>query len=111
MEKVRGGPQLVSQALSHHQSTLQNRQQSESEGATANNLQGAKQGGFAGAGGAHDHGPKAHSQRLMQLKSLVHKACRRLQALLLKGLADGCLQLAMRLKPKQLLQSTPHDVE
>ena len=41
----------------------------------------------------------------MQLNSLVHKVCWRLQALLLKDLADGGLQLSMRLKPKQLLQS------
>ena len=100
MNKVGGSAQLLSQAFSQHQSTLQHRQQCKSKGDVANDLQSVKQGGFAGASGAHNHGPKAHSQRLMQLNSFVNEARRRLQALLLKDLADGGLQLSMRLKPK-----------
>lgn len=39
----------------------------------------------------------------MQLHNLVNKVCRRLQSLLLENTANGCLQLTMRLKEKQLL--------
>ena len=61
-------------------------------------LQGAEQGRLAGASGAHEHGPKAHPQGLMQLQHFVQEGCRLLHALLLQHCTCCCLHLPMPLK-------------
>jgi len=87
------------------------RQQQGSSKAAArqqSDLQSAQQGGFAGAGLAHKHGPKTHPQGLMQLQDFVHKGCWLLQALLLQHCTCCCLQLPVCLHPSSNLQQSNH---